>query len=314
MFVDETDVTISAGDGGEGKISFGKFERSGPDGGNGGDGGDVYIVGSSDLTLLGQFRSKRVLSAENGGFGGKNKCTGKNGDDLTLNLPTGSVLTDKKSKDVFELKKVGQKILLCLGGNGGIGNYDLRSSRNTTPKTRIPATKGQKRKLAISLRFIADFGLVGLPSAGKSSLLNELTNSNVKTAAYHFTTLSANLGVLPNKNILADIPGLIEGASTGKGLGIKFLKHIQRVGLILHCISSESLDPLKDYEIVRKEMESFNKELLDKREVIIITKQDLINKKRLEEIVNSLSKLDRKIVVTSIHDAQSLQKLYKLLN
>ncbi len=146
MLIDEIDVTIKAGDGGEGKVSFGKMEKSGPDGGNGGKGGDVYIVGSSDLTLLGQFRGKKVIEADNGIPGGKDKRAGKNGDDLVIQLPVGSSLSDKKTKEVFELEKVGQEILLCLGGKGGIGNYDLRSSINTTPTNTIPARKGQKRK------------------------------------------------------------------------------------------------------------------------------------------------------------------------
>jgi len=313
MLIDEVDVTIKAGDGGEGIVSFGKQEKSGPDGGNGGKGGDVYIVGSSDLTLLSQFRGKRIVKAENGIFGSKDKCAGRNGEDLILLLPVGSLLIDRQSKEVYELEDVGQKILLCLGGEGGIGNFDLRSSRNTTPKHTIPAKNGQKRKFSISLRFIADYGLIGLPSAGKSSLLNELTNAQVKTAAYHFTTLSANLGVLPNKKILADIPGLIEGASEGKGLGIKFLKHIQKVGLILHCISCESEDPIKDYKVVRKELGSFSKLLLKKKEVILLTKHDLLSNEELKKKEKKLKKLKMEILNTSIHDEKSIENLHKRL-
>jgi GTP-binding protein len=313
MLIDEVDVIIKAGNGGDGKVSFGKLEKSGPDGGNGGKGGDVYVVGSSDLTLLNQFRSKREIEAENGLSGGKDKCTGKSGDDLIIQLPVGSLLKDKKTKEAFELEKVGHKILLCIGGEGGIGNFDLRSSRNTTPKSTIPAKKGQKRNFSISLRFLANFGLIGLPSSGKSSLLNELTNTEVKTAAYHFTTLSANLGVLPNKKIIADIPGLIEGASKGRGLGIRFLKHIQKVGLLLHCISSESSDPLKDYKIVRKEMENFSEQLLEKKEVILLTKHDLLDVSELGRVKKILKKLKRDIIVTSIYDNKSLEKLHKKL-
>lgn len=320
MLIDEIDVVIKAGDGGAGKVSFGKMEKSGPDGGNGGKGGDVYIVGSSDLTLLNQFRSKPVIEAGSGVPGSKDKRAGKKADDLILQLPVGTLLTNKKTKETFEIQKVGQRILLCKGGRGGIGNYDLRSSRNTTPLNTIPARKGQEMSLSISLRFIADFGLIGLPSAGKSSLLNELTNTKVKTAAYHFTTLSANLGVLPNMSakagnkIIADIPGLIEGASKGKGLGTRFLKHIQKVGLLLHCISSDSLDPLKDYKIVRKELGEFNKSLLEKKEIILLTKHDLTDESELLKAKNKLRKLRRKIIVTSIHDSESLQELLTLLN
>jgi len=314
MLIDEIVATIKAGDGGEGKVSFGKMKKSGPDGGNGGRGGDVYVVGSSDLTLLSQFRGKSVIKADNGIPGDKDKMAGKNGEDLKIQLPFGSLLTDKKTKKVFELENVGQEILLCEGGKGGIGNFDLRSSRNTTPKYSIPAKKGKKRIFNISLRFIADYGLIGLPSAGKSSLLNELTNTKVKTAAYHFTTLSANLGVLSNKNIIADIPGLIEGASKGKGLGIKFLKHIQKVGLLLHCISSDSKDPLMDYKVVRKELGSFSKSLLEKKEIIILTKHDLSGKSELDKVKEKLKKLKREIIVTSIHDDNSIKRLYTIID
>lgn len=314
MFIDEVDITVKAGDGGEGKVSFGKSRRSGPDGGNGGKGGDVYITGSSDLTLLLQFRSKNVIEADNGVPGGKDKRAGKNGDDLILQLPVGSLLTDKKTKQVFELEKVGQTILICTGGQGGIGNYDLRSSINTAPKNTIPARKGQKRRLFVSIRFIADFGLIGLPNAGKSSLLNELTDTKVKTADYHFTTVSANLGVLPNKKIIADIPGLIEGASKGRGLGIRFLKHTQKVRLLLHCISSDSLDPVNDYKIVRKELGNFGKDLLKKKEIILLTKHDLLDERKLEEVKKKLYKLKREIIVTSIYNDESLKNLYNALN
>ncbi len=313
MLVDEIEITINAGDGGEGVVSFGKRPKSGPDGGNGGDGGNVYLVISSDLTLLNQFRPKGVLSAENGGRGSKEKRTGKRGRDLKIQLPVGSQLSDLTTKEVFDYEKIGEKVLFCSGGIGGIGNYDLRSSKNTTPMNTIPPKPGQKRHLKIVLRFIADYGLIGLPSSGKSSLLNELTNANVKTAEYHFTTLSPNLGVLTNKKIIADIPGLIEGASEGRGLGIRFLKHIQKVSLLLHCISSDSSDPLKDYKIVRKELEKFSSKLLKKNEVILLTKSDLVGKRDLKKTENELKILKKNIVTTSTHDEKSLDKLVKIL-
>lgn len=319
MLIDEVDVKIKAGKGGHGIVSFGKIEKSGPDGGNGGKGGDVYIVGSSDLTLLGQFRANKVIRANNGTSGSKDKRTGKNAEDLVLHIPIGSVLTDKKTKEVFELTKTGESILLCRGGKGGIGNYDLRSSKNITPLNTIPAGKGQVRNLAISLKFIADFGLIGLPSTGKSSLLNELTNAKVKTAAYHFTTLSANLGVLQNlsaqagKKIIADIPGLIEGASTGKGLGTRFLKHIEKVGLLMHCISADSPNPLADYKIIRNELGNFNESLLNKKEIIILTKHDLLDEKELELVRKKLLKLKKEIITTSIYDEDGLKLLMNVL-
>lgn len=313
MLVDEIEITINGGDGGEGVVSFGKGLKSGPDGGNGGDGGNVYLVISSDLTLLNQFHPKGVLSAENGESGGKEKRTGKRGHDLEILLPVGSQLIDLITKEIYDYEKIGEKVLFCSGGMGGTGNYDLRSSRNTTPTHTIPPKPGQIRHLKIILRFIADYGLIGLPSSGKSSLLNELTNANVKTAEYHFTTLSPNLGVLKNKKIIADIPGLIEGASEGRGLGIRFLKHIQKVGLLLHCISSDSSDPLRDYKVVRRELEKFSSKLLKKNEVILLTKSDLVDKRDLKKTENKLKILKKKIVTTSIHDEKSLDKLLKIL-
>jgi GTPase len=313
MLIDEVDVIFKAGDGGGGKVSFGKMAKSGPDGGNGGKGGDIYLEGSSDLKLLGQFHGKNVIEAENGIPGDKKKMAGKFAPDLTILIPFGSTITDKKTKEVFEVAKVGEKILLCEGGKGGVGNFDLRSPSNTTPLNSIPASKGQKRFVTISLKFIADFGLVGLPNSGKSSLLNELTNSKVKTANYAFTTLSANLGVLPNKKIIADIPGIIEGASSGKGLGIGFLKHIQKVKLILHCISAESLDPYKDYKIVRSELQKYDKKMLKKKEVILLTKHDLVDKKVVSKLKTKLIKTKREILETSIYDPESLNKLLNIL-
>ena len=313
MLIDEVKVKINAGDGGEGIVSFGKGGKSGPDGGNGGKGGDIYIVTSSDLTLLNQFQSKPIITAEKGVNGSKDKMAGRMGKDLVLYLPIGSLIKDLNTKEEFELDTINEKYLFCVGGEGGIGNFDLRSSRNTTPEHTIPPKKGQRRRTKIILRFLADFGLIGLPNAGKSSLLNELTSTKVKTANYNFTTLSPNLGVLPNKKIIADIPGLIEGASEGKGLGIKFLKHIEKVGLLLHCISSESSDVLKDYKIVKKELGEFSKDLLKKDEIILLTKSDLLSESEINKIEKKLKKLKRKIIVTSIHDHESLQNLLKIL-
>lgn len=314
MLVDEIRITIKGGNGGFGIISFGKGEKSGPDGGNGGDGGNLYFEASSDLTLLDQFHPDQTVFAENGHNGAKDKMFGRKGEDLEISIPIGSKVTDLSTKEVFEFNKTGDKYLLCRGGAAGIGNFELRSSKNTTPEFTAPPTPGQTRKIEISLSFIADYGLIGLPSSGKSSLLNELTNAKAKTAEYHFTTLSPNLGVLPNKKIIADIPGLIEGASQGKGLGIKFLKHIQKVDLLLHCVSSESNDPISDYKVIRKELGKYKKSLLNKTELILLTKSDLVDTKGVKELKAKLKKFDRKIISTSIHDEDSLDSLLKILS
>lgn len=315
MIVDEIKkLTVRAGDGGEGRMSFGKMAKSGPDGGNGGKGGDVYFQASSDLSLLRKFISNPKVKADDGDDGGKNKKTGKDGDDLVVDVPIGTLIEDIETGQKIELLKKGEIALLAEGGKGGTGNFELRSSTNTTPRETIPAEKGERRELKLTLRFLADFGLIGLPSAGKSSLLNELTNAKAKTAEYHFTTLSPNLGVIPkSQKIIADIPGLIEGASRGKGLGTKFLKHIQKVKLLLHCVAANSEDHLKDYKIIREELEEFDKKLLERKEIVIITKSDLVSGGKLKKIKNKFKKLDTKILSTSIHDLQSIKKLLKVL-
>lgn len=309
MFIDEVNVIFKGGNGGDGIVSFGKTRKSGPDGGNGGDGGDLYLIGSSDLTLLNQFSRKKLLKAESGQPGGRNKRTGGDGKDLTIEIPIGtSVMDDKRNIEVVEINKVGQKILICKGGKGGLGNFEFRSSTNITPKFAERGTLGDILTAKLILKLIADFGFVGLPNAGKSSLLNELTGAKAKTANYNFTTLYPNLGVMKDK-ILADIPGLIEGASKGRGLGISFLKHIEKVNTLIHCISSESTKPQNDYETIRNEMGSYNPSLLTKHEIVLITKSDLTNDKKIKKIIKSLNTKNKEILATSIYDYDSLEKL-----
>jgi GTP-binding protein len=312
MLIDEINVTFAGGDGGNGKVSFGKMAKSGPDGGNGGKGGDLYVKASSDLTLLNQFSAKPDHEAPNGGHGGKKKMSGKNGEDITLNLPVGTLIEDTETQDRWELKHVGMKIRLCRGGIGGRGNWEFRGPQNTTPKNAEAGQRGEKRRLKLTLKLIADYGLVGFPNAGKSSLLAELTSANPKIANYAFTTLSPNLGVIEGK-IIADVPGLIEGAHTGKGLGVRFLKHIEKVGLLLHCISSESTDPLKDYKVIQKELESYNKELLNKKEIVLLTKSDLIDEKEKVKKIKQLEKTKNQVLAISVHDLDSINSLKKLL-
>ncbi|MFH1970832.1 MAG: GTPase, partial [Patescibacteria group bacterium] len=227
MLLDTVEVVFKGGQGGNGITSFGKQVGSGPDGGNGGKGGDLYVIATSDLTLLNQFSRKAIFAAENGESGRKKKMSGQNGKDLELFLPFGTSIIDRQTNEtIYELDSIGERRLICIGGAGGKGNWEFRSSTKQAPKYHQMGFPGEERKIILSLKLIADFGLVGLPNSGKSSLLNELTNAHAKTASYPFTTLSPNLGVC-EKKFLADIPGLIEGASKGKGLGIRFLKHIE---------------------------------------------------------------------------------------
>ena len=309
--MDTAIVTFAGGHGGAGIVSFGKKARSGPDGGNGGMGGSLFVRATSDVTLLNQFSMQTSFEAADGHPGHKNRQSGKAGNDIEILLPVGTSIFDEATGElIFELTKIDQKELLCVGGLGGRGNYEFRSAKRTTPEFSQPGLRGQQRLVKLVLKLIADIGLIGLPNAGKSSLLNELTNAKAKIASYAFTTLSPNLGICEGK-VIADIPGLIEGASDGKGLGISFLKHIEKVGKLFHCIASDSTDPLKDYDVVIEEMKRYNYELLNKKEIILITKSDLVDKKKITELKKKFAKKAKTVLAVSIHDFDSLETLKK---
>lgn len=319
MFVDEADVLFKGGHGGAGRVSFYK-RRRGPDGGNGGKGGSIYIKATSNLAALNRFSAEKVIEAQKGEAGGSNKKYGKDGSDLEILLPLGTTVLDKNTGEVWEISSDQERILIAKGGLGGRGNFEFRSSKNTTPEYAQPGLSGQERSLYLTLKFLADFGLIGPPNSGKSSLINELTASKSKVASYPFTTLEAVLGVLPHhpessegSKIIADIPGLIEGAGEGKGLGFKFLKHIEKVTVLLHCISSESENPLKDYEVIREELKKYNSELLKKQEIILLTKSDLLENSELERKVKQVRKQKKKVIPVSIYNFESIEKLKSLL-
>lgn len=301
MIVDEVDITFQAGNGGNGSSSYYRGYKTGPDGGNGGDGGNIYLTATSDLSRLLQLRGKTLIKAQDGEKGDKRKKSGKKGQDTFVTLPIGSILKNLDTGHEFNISDLSQKVLYCHGGIGGKGTYYLASPANTTPLSGEPGHPGEKKRLKIILKLIADFGLIGLPNAGKSSILNELTKANVKVADYPFTTLEPNLGTM-GKIIIADIPGLIEGASSGKGLGIKFLKHIEKVKLLLHCISAESENPDIDYRIVRKELADFNPELSKKPEIILLTKSDLLSDKDLAKREKILKKHAKVYLVSLLDD------------
>jgi GTPase len=312
MLIDEVDITIRGGHGGPGKVSFGKVMRSGPDGGNGGKGGDVYIVVTSDLFALRQFSKEKNIEAQNGAPGEGKRKSGLNGNDLEIKLPVGTTLTDLDTGEEIELNVTDQRILICEGGLGGRGNFEFKSSRRTTPTYAQPGLPGDYKRFKATLKFLAEYGLVGLPNAGKSSLLNELTNAKAGVGNYPFTTLETNLGVF-NEKIIADIPGLIEGASEGKGLGHKFLRHIEKVKIILHCIAADSENVLLDYETVNKELGAFDKSLIEKDKIILLTKKDLVGEKDLASQITRLKKLKFPVVPVSIHDWDSISKLKEIL-
>jgi GTP-binding protein len=311
MFVDEIEVTVAGGDGGPGKVSFFPM-KGGPNGGNGGDGGNFYAVVDLQMSNLNRYAGKHVFKGNDGAAGGSNRKEGARGKDYELQLPVGTTIIDIETGRELELTNPGDRLLLAHGGRGGLGNEAFKTPEYQTPKKSEPGEKGEIRKIKIVMRLIADYGLIGLPNGGKSSLLNELTAANVKTANYAFTTLEPNLGAL-NGKIIADIPGLIEGASSGRGLGIKFLKHIEKTGLLIHCISVESQDPMRDYDTVMNELTIYNPRVAEKEQILLLTKIDLATKEEVNEKLAVLKKINKNAHPMSIHDYDAIQHLKKLL-
>lgn len=313
MLVDEVKITIQAGKGGDGCVAFDKTKGGrGPTGANGGRGGDVYLAATSNLNALGKFRFKKDFAAENGQGGKGSLLDGRSGEDLVLEVPIGTIAHNLDSHRDYEVLKPSDKILLARGGKGGRGNWSFRSSTNTTPKEWEAGKPGEFFNVTLELRLIAQVGLIGFPSAGKSSLLNELTKAEAKVAAYPFTTLEPNLGDFYGL-ILADIPGLIEGASEGKGLGTKFLRHIKRTNILFHCISAESDDLGRDYRIIRQELKKYAPELESKEEYIFLTKTDLLRPAELTAKLEELRKINSKVLAVSVYDYDSLEELRNLL-
>ncbi|MBI4101562.1 MAG: GTPase ObgE [Candidatus Nealsonbacteria bacterium] len=313
MLIDEVTIKVKAGDGGRGAQAFNKnINTLGPTGGSGGDGGSVYFEGVSDLGALNQFRYKKELTAEDGKNGKTKLHDGADGSDLILKVPVGTIIHNLTTGQDSEIVSVGQRLFLARGGKGGKGNFLFRSSINTTPMKFQEGLPGQAFDLRLELKFIADVGLVGLPNVGKSSLLNRLTRAKSKVANYLFTTLEPSLGVY-YELILADIPGLIEGASQGKGLGDKFLRHIERTKTIFHLISAESADPVADYRVIRSELEAYNKDLLSKQEYVFLSQADMADEKKIGEKIEALSGIGKKAVPISIIDDESMKRVEEIL-
>lgn len=312
MFIDEIEITFKAGNGGAGKVSFFPGKHSGPDGGNGGKGGDIIVKATNNVTNLNNFLGKMEIAGFNGSPGENNNKSGEKGKDFIINLPMGSLIVDSGNNKEYELTKEDQELMLCIGGRGGRGNSAFKSPARPAPTYAQKGEPGQKRHFKIIVRMIANFGLIGLPNAGKSSLLNALTSANVRVADYPFTTLQPNLGAIKHK-IIADIPGLIEGASQGKGLGIKFLKHIQKVQFLLHCIPSDSVNVIKDYKVIMGELKKYDPSLTVKKQIILLTKSDLTSDTQLNKKVKQLKKIQDIVMPVSIHNWESLQALLKTI-
>ncbi|MGC9603431.1 MAG: GTPase ObgE [Minisyncoccia bacterium] len=314
MLIDDVTIRVSGGNGGRGAVAFNRNMKSlGPTGAHGGKGGSVFFEGTSDLSTLSQFRYKKEFTAENGENGKGQYNDGKTGSDLFLKVPVGTVVHNLTNGTEAEVVKIGERVLGAKGGYGGKGNFHFRSAVNTSPTEFKEGTEGEAFTLRLELKLIADVGLIGLPNVGKSSLLNELTKAKSKVANYPFTTLEPNLGVY-YELILTDIPGLIEGASSGKGLGIKFLRHIERTKILFHLISAESDAPVKDYRTVRKELKKYHASLTKKPEYVFLAKSDAVNTNDVNKKIVALKKAKIKVIPISVYDWDSLEKVKAILN
>lgn len=310
-FIDELKIHIKAGNGGHGVVRWlhekGK-EFLGPAGGNGGKGGDVYARAIRDIGVLGAYKNLKEIEAPKGADGENKSRHGKNGQDLYFDVPVGSVITNLQTGGKVFLDKEGETKLLVLGGRGGQGNETFKSSTNQRPKQFTLGKLGEEFDFFIEVELVADAGLIGLPNAGKSSLINELTNARSKVGAYQFTTLEPALGDMYGF-ILADLPGLIHGASEGKGLGYKFLRHIKRTKILFHCISLESTRLITNYKTIRAELKSYSPELAEKKEFIILTKTDMVDDRSLRSAIKKLSKFNKNILTVTVLDDQTIKNL-----
>jgi GTP-binding protein len=322
-FIDEIKIYAEAGRGGNGVVRWRQekfIPKGGPAGGDAGAGGDFYVLAVRDVHILSKYKAKKIFIAGRGEDGGNKKLHGKSGADFVLELPVGSIITKEETEEEWQLTKEGEKILLLKGGYGGFGNEHFKSSTNTTPMESREGAPGEKGNFKIELELFADIGLIGLPNAGKTSLLNSLTNAQARVGDYAFTTLDPNLGDFYGY-IVADIPGLIEGASEGKGLGIKFLRHIKRTKMLAHLISFENDNMMKRYKEIRKELAKYDKNLEsdeetleEKEEIIILTKADVVEDpkiiaKKVKEFEKlSQGKSKKQVFILSLFDDKMVKK------
>ncbi len=315
-FLDQIKIYIKAGNGGNGSPSFRRekfIEFGGPDGGDGGDGGSVILVSERNLNTLIDYRYQQHHKAERGGDGAGKNRTGKNGNNLILKVPIGTQVFEEDNKTlIYDFKKEKEEFVVANGGKGGLGNTRFKSSTNRAPRKFTKGNIGEEFTIWLQLKTIADVGIIGLPNAGKSSLLAAVTSAMPKIANYKFTTLNPNLGVMlyDDKEItLADIPGLIEGAHLGTGLGIKFLKHIERCKTLLHLIDINNESVVRSYNQVRKEIGKYSKKMLKKKEIIVLNKIDLIDRKEIDQKKEEFKKVKKKVITISTINKSNLLKI-----
>ena len=296
-FVDYVKINIYSGNGGKGSAHFRRekyITKGGPDGGDGGRGGHIIFVTDKSLWTLYHFKFKKHFKCGHGGDGSGSRSTGADGEDVIIRVPIGTVIKDFKTNNIIhETIEDGEEKIILKGGKGGLGNWNFRSSTNQAPRYAQPGIKGEEKQLVLELKLLADVGLVGFPNVGKSTLLKTLTSAKPKIGNYEFTTLKPNLGIVEYRDfksfVIADIPGIIEGASEGRGLGHYFLRHIERNSVLLFLLSSESDDVVKQYEVLLNELKKYNPELLDKQRLIAISKSDLLDEKQISKIKKNIS-------------------------
>jgi GTP-binding protein len=324
-FVDYIKIWAASGKGGKGSVHLHRekyITKGGPDGGDGGRGGHVILRGSKNMWTLYHLKFRKHFKAEHGGGGGKSRSTGKDGEDKYVDVPLGTIVKDGETQEVlFEITKEGEEIILVEGGMGGRGNWHFKSATNQTPRYAQPGIDGQEGWYLLELKLLADVGLVGFPNAGKSTLLSVITSAKPKIADYEFTTLKRNLGIVEYRGfqsfVMADIPGIIEGAAEGKGLGHRFLRHIERNSTLLFLIPADSNDILKEYNILLNELKKHNPELMDKDRLLAISKSDMLDDELKTEIEKELPKDLPYLFISSIAQtglSELKDKLWEMLN
>ena len=319
-FVDYIKIWASSGKGGKGSVHLHREKyivKGGPDGGDGGRGGHIILKGDKNMWTLFHLKFKKHFRAEQGGAGSKGRSTGKDGEDIYVNVPLGTIVRDGETQEIlFEITDNDQEIVLCEGGKGGRGNWHFKSSTNQTPRYAQPGIDGEEGWFQLELKLLADVGLVGFPNAGKSTLLSVITSAKPKIADYEFTTLKPNLGIVEYRDfksfVMADIPGIIEGAAEGKGLGHRFLRHIERNSTLLFLVSADSKNIGEEYHILLNELKKHNPELLDKDRLLAISKSDLLDKELEEELVHEIPKEIPHIFISSM-TKQGITELKDLL-